>query len=155
MAKEMVELKPEAILAFTTGVTAALRAETGTVPIVFVLVSDPIGQGFVETLARPGGNMTGFTNLEPTMGGKWLELIKEITPTTARVSAILNPETAPGRGSLFLGSIEAASRLLGLQAMVTPVHTTGSSRALSLHSGAGRETASLLAPMSSRWPIAT
>lgn len=70
MAKEMVELKPEAILAFTTGVTAALRAETGTVPIVFVLVSDPIGQGFVETLARPGGNMTGFTNLEPAMGGK-------------------------------------------------------------------------------------
>ena len=70
MAKEMVELKPEAILAFTTGVTAALRAETRTVPIVFVLVSDPIGQGFVETLARPGGNMTGFTNLEPAMGGK-------------------------------------------------------------------------------------
>ncbi len=125
MAKEMVELKPEAILAFTTGVTAALRAETRTVPIVFVLVSDPIGQGFVETLARPGGNMTGFTNLEPTMGGKWLELIKEIAPTTAQVSAILNPETAPGRGSLFLGSIEAASRLLGLQAIVTPVHTTG------------------------------
>ena len=80
-AKELVELQPDVILAGTTPVTAALQRETGTIPIVFVLVSDPVSAGFVAGLPRPGGNITGFSNIEgATFGGKWLEMLKEIAP---------------------------------------------------------------------------
>ena len=80
VAKELVELQPDVILSSTTPVTAALQRETRTLPIVFVVVVDPVGSGFVAGLPRPGGNITGFIKVEPEMGGKWLELLKEIAP---------------------------------------------------------------------------
>ena len=85
LAKELVELRPDLIVASTTPATAALHRETRTLPIVFVTVSDPIGAGLVASLSRPGATITGFINLEPTMGGKWLELLKEIAPRIMRV----------------------------------------------------------------------
>ena len=117
LAKELVELGPDLVVACTTPATAALHRETRTLPIVFVIVSDPIGAGFVMSLSRPGANITGFINLEPTMGGKWLELLKEIAPRVMRAAIMFNPETAPSAGSYFLPSFEAAARSVG----VTPV----------------------------------
>jgi putative tryptophan/tyrosine transport system substrate-binding protein len=95
LAKELVELQPDVILARSTPATAALKAETRTIPIVFTTVSDPIGSGFVTSFARPGGNVTGFTNFEASMGGKWLGLLKEIAPRVTRTGMMFNPETAP------------------------------------------------------------
>jgi hypothetical protein len=109
-AKELVDLQPGVILASTTPVTAALRNETRTIPIVFAVVSDPVGAGFVASLARPGGNITGFINVEASLGGKWLELLKEIAPRVRRAAIMFNPDTAPGGGSYFLGSFESAAQ---------------------------------------------
>lgn len=94
-AKELVELRPDVILARSTPATAVLKAETRTIPIVFTTVSDPIGSGFVANLAHPGGNITGFTNFESSISGKWLGLLKEIAPRITQVGAMYNPETAP------------------------------------------------------------
>ena len=94
-AKELVALQPEVILTNTTPVTAALKGETQTIPLVFTAVSDPIGSGFVKTLARPGGNITGYINLESSLIEKWLQLLKEIAPRLTRVGVIFNPDTAP------------------------------------------------------------
>src|SRR5271154_5709176 len=90
-AKELVDLRPDAIFATTTPVTGALAHETRTIPIVFATVTDPIGSGFATSLAHPGGNLTGFTNLDTAMGGKWVELLKEIAPRTERVALLFNP----------------------------------------------------------------
>jgi putative tryptophan/tyrosine transport system substrate-binding protein len=89
-AKELVDLRPEMILAATTPATAALQRETRTIPIVFVSVSDPVGAGFVASLARPGGNLTGFISEEASMAGKWLELLTEIAPTIRRAAIMFN-----------------------------------------------------------------
>ena len=89
LAKELVELRPDVILASTTPVVAALVRETRTIPIVFVVVSDPVGSGFVASLPRPGGNITGFINIESSLGGKWVELLKQIAPRITRVAAML------------------------------------------------------------------
>jgi putative tryptophan/tyrosine transport system substrate-binding protein len=121
VAKELVALEPDVLLAGTTPATAALQRETRTLPIVFVNVSDPVGAGFVAGFPRPGGNITGFTNVEASMGGKWLELLKEIAPATRKAAMMFNPDTAPGRGAYFLDSFEAAARVLGIAAISTPV----------------------------------
>ena len=92
--KELVSLKPDVLLARSTAAVRALLAETRTIPIVFVSVSDPVGEKFAASLARPVGNATGFTNVEATMGGKWLELLKEIAPQLRRVGVLFNPRVA-------------------------------------------------------------
>jgi putative ABC transport system substrate-binding protein len=123
LAKELVDLQPDAILAHTTPTTAALQRQTRTIPIVFVTVSDPVGSGFVASLPRPGGNITGFINLEPTMGGKWLELLMEVAPGRKRVGAIFNPDTAPYAQSFYLPAFEAAARSLDVSPITAPIHS--------------------------------
>jgi putative tryptophan/tyrosine transport system substrate-binding protein len=120
-AKELVELRPDAILGVTSGVISALAHETSTIPIVFAIVIDPIGNGFAASLAHPGGNITGFTVLDPAIGGKWVELLKEIAPRTERVALLFNPATAPPIQSL-VASIETAASSIAVQASVAPVH---------------------------------
>jgi putative tryptophan/tyrosine transport system substrate-binding protein len=97
--RKLVAQRPEVILAATTPVTAAVQRETHTIPIVFSTVSDPVGAAFVASLARPGGNIPGIINVEVAMGGKWLELLKEVAPRLTRAAMMFNPETAPGGGS--------------------------------------------------------
>jgi putative ABC transport system substrate-binding protein len=103
-AKELIVLQPEVILAHGTPAVVALRRMTRIVPIVFVVVSEPVAQGFVQSLSHPGGNITGFSYLDPTLGAKWLELLKEVAPRVVRVTAIFNPETAQRQMVLRLGT---------------------------------------------------
>jgi putative tryptophan/tyrosine transport system substrate-binding protein len=123
-AKELVALQPDVIFAVTTPTVAALLRETRALPIVFAQVSDPVGLGFVASLARPGGNVTGFTNIniESSIGGKWLELLKEIAPAVRRVAMIYNPPTASFAG-YYLRPFEAAGPASGVQASAAAVHS--------------------------------
>ena len=123
LARELVALQPDVILANSTPVTATLLRQTKAIPIVFVIVSDPVGAGFIESLSRPGGNATGFINIEASMGSKWLELLKEIAPTVTRVALMFNPDTAPGGGSYFLDPFQAAAPSLGVEPLAAPVHS--------------------------------
>jgi putative tryptophan/tyrosine transport system substrate-binding protein len=125
VAQEIVASKPYLILAYTTPVTAALHQYTKTIPIVFIAVSDPIGSQFVASLARPGGNVTGFINVEASLGGKWLELLKEIAPRMRRATIMFNPATAPGGGSYFIKSFTAAAQLLQIEPMSAAVQSDG------------------------------
>jgi len=118
-AAEIVGLAPEAILGASTPVLAALRKDTQTIPIVFTGVSDPVGVGFVASLARPGGNLTGFANFEPEMGGKWLQELKQVAPSVNRVAFILNRQNASW-ASLFR-AIEAVAPTFGLTASAIDV----------------------------------
>jgi putative tryptophan/tyrosine transport system substrate-binding protein len=104
--------------------------KTRTVPIVFVLVSDPVGEGFVASLPRPGGNITGFVHTEGEFAGKLLELLTEIAPTVKRVAIMFNPDTAPGRGSSYLPSFETAARSFGLEAIAAPVRNDAEIQAI-------------------------
>jgi putative ABC transport system substrate-binding protein len=122
-AKELVELQPDVILAGTTPVTAALLRETRTIPIIFAVVSDPVGAGFVASLPRPGGNITGFINEEAVMGGKWLELLKEAAPSITRVAIMFNPDTAPGGGNYFLDSFNTAARTMMMEPITARVRS--------------------------------
>jgi putative tryptophan/tyrosine transport system substrate-binding protein len=122
-AKELVDLQPDVILANTTPGTAALQRETLVIPIVFMAVSDPVGNGFVASLPRPGGNITGFIDSEASMAGKWLELLIEIAPGVKRAAIMFNPDTAPGGGSYFLASFEAAARTFKVEPMIARVHS--------------------------------
>jgi putative tryptophan/tyrosine transport system substrate-binding protein len=122
-AKELVNLQPDVILTQGTSVTAALQRETRTIPIVFAVVADPVGAGFVAGLPRPGGNITGFINLEASMAGKWLELLTEIAPAVKRAAIMFNPDTAPGGGSYYLPAFEAAARSLQMEPITAPVHS--------------------------------
>jgi putative ABC transport system substrate-binding protein len=125
LAKELVELKPDVIFCNSTPVTDALVRATKTIPIVFTIVSDPVGAGFVASLPRPGGNVTGFINVESSMAGKWLELLKEIAPGVKRVAIMFNPETAPDRGLYFLRPFEAAAPSFAVEPIAAPVHDDG------------------------------
>jgi putative ABC transport system substrate-binding protein len=121
-AKELVASKPDLVVARSTPVLKALAAETKTIPIVFIAVSDPIGEGLATSLARPGGNATGFTNVESAMAGKWVELLKDITPGLKRVTFIFNPPTAPGGGAYYARLVEGAATALGVSAISGPVY---------------------------------
>jgi putative ABC transport system substrate-binding protein len=122
-AKELVALQPDLILSHNTPTTATLLQHTRTIPIVFAVVSDPIGSGFVASFPRPGGNVTGFTNIEPTMASKWLELLKEVAPRVARVAFLFNPATAP-YAEYYLSPFKAAAASVAMEAIPTPVHNT-------------------------------
>jgi putative tryptophan/tyrosine transport system substrate-binding protein len=121
-AKELVDLKPDVIVCETTPTLKAVADQTSTVPIVFISVTDPVNNGFVTDLARPGGNITGFTNFEATMGGKWIELLKNVAPGSKRVGVIFNPATAPGGGGFFLKSVAASAPALQVEVLPFPVH---------------------------------
>jgi putative tryptophan/tyrosine transport system substrate-binding protein len=111
---------PDVILAQTTPITAALLRQSRTIPIVFVIVSDPVGSGFIESLARPGRNATGFVNLESTLVEKWVELLKEIAPKVSRAAMMFNPDTAPFAG-YYMRPFEAAARSLAIEPIGAPV----------------------------------
>jgi len=120
-AAELVGLSPDAILASTAPAVAALRQQTRTIPIVFVLVTDPVGQGFVQSLSRPGGNITGFSAFDAPMMGKWLQLLKQVAPSVTRVAVIFNPDT-PGYAPLFNRAIQTAATSFGIMVTLAPVH---------------------------------
>jgi putative ABC transport system substrate-binding protein len=120
LAKELVQQQPDVILVSTTPATAALQQETRTIPIVFAAVADPVGSGFVAGLSQPGGNLTGFINIEGATGGKWLQIIKEIAPHISRAAAMYNPDTAPF-AKYFLAPFEAAARALVVEPIIAPV----------------------------------
>ena len=122
-SKELVTLKPDVLLARSTIAIRALLAETRTIPVVFVSAADPLGEKFAASLARPGGNATGFTNVEATMGEKWLELLKEIAPGVRRVGVLFNPGVAVAGGSFFVQPIEAAAPAFTLTLDILPVHS--------------------------------
>src|SRR5262245_45544912 len=119
-ATELVGMVPDVILAQTTPITAALLRQSRTIPIVFVIVSDPVGSGFIESLARPGRNATGFVNLESTLVEKWVELLKEIAPKVSRAAMMFNPDTAPFAG-YYMRPFEAAARSLAIEPIGAPV----------------------------------
>jgi putative tryptophan/tyrosine transport system substrate-binding protein len=121
VAKQAAETKPDVVVTATTPVTEALRDELNAVPIVFIQVIDPVGTGLVAGLARPGGNITGFTNFEFSMGGKWLEVLKEITPRLKTVALLFNPATAPGAGKLLWGAVEAAAVSFAVKSIAASV----------------------------------
>jgi putative ABC transport system substrate-binding protein len=122
-AKELVALQPDLILTQSTPATAELMQQTRTIPIVFALVADPIGSGFVASFPHPGGNVTGFVTMEPSLAGKWLELLKEIAPRVARVAMLFNPATAP-YAQYWLNPFKTAAASFAVQAIVAPVHDT-------------------------------
>jgi putative ABC transport system substrate-binding protein len=126
-ALELLSLGPELIVTYTTPATNAVHQATREVPILFVAVSDPIATGFVQTFSHPGGNITGFTNFEPTMGGKWLELIHEIAPSVQRVAMLFDPRTANAgaSGGIYLQSMKAAASVLGIELTTSPVSDPG------------------------------
>jgi len=121
-ANELVQLQPDVILVSTTPATAALQQETRTIPIVFAAVADPVGSGFVAKLRQPGGNLTGFINIEGATGGKWLQIIKEIAPHIRRAAAMYNPDTAPF-AKYFLAPFEAAAHALVVEPIIAPVRS--------------------------------
>jgi putative tryptophan/tyrosine transport system substrate-binding protein len=119
-AKELLALAPDLILAQTNGVLAALRQATSSVPIVFVQVSDPVGSGFVESLARPGGNLTGFTNFEPDMGGKWIQALKEAASGVTRVAVLFHRDSLAH--AAFLRAAQKAAPVFGTTVTAGGVH---------------------------------
>jgi putative ABC transport system substrate-binding protein len=119
-AKELVELRPDILVANSTPSLIAARGATSTIPIVFVAIADPVAQGFVQSLARPGGNMTGFEAEEPSMGAKWVQLLNEIAPRVGPTTVIFNPDSAPF-SRMFLPSMEAARPAAAFELIISPV----------------------------------
>jgi putative ABC transport system substrate-binding protein len=120
-AKEIIALQPDVILTQNTPPTATMLQHTRAIPVVFVVVADPVASGFVKNLARPGGNATGFTIMEPTIASKWLELLKEIAPRVNRAAFLFNPATTPYR-DIYLTPFKAAAPSFGMEAIAAPVH---------------------------------
>jgi putative tryptophan/tyrosine transport system substrate-binding protein len=121
LAQELVGSQPDVILANGTPETAALQRETRTIPIVFVVVADPVGSGFVAKLSQPAGNIIGFAALEASLGSKWLELLLEIAPGLGRAAIMFNPDTAAV--SIYMPSFEAAARSPKVVPITAPVHS--------------------------------
>src|SRR3954465_124821 len=136
LAGELIALKPDILLALGTPSVEELRQRTATTPIVFAVVTDPVSQGFVQTLAHPGGNITGFTDYDGPLAGKWLEMLTQVTPKVSRVFVVYNPATAPF-APLMLRTIEDAGRALDVTVVPAPVHDTASIAALALRKDGG------------------
>ena len=120
-AKELVDLLPDIVVGYATPSVAALQQETRSIPIVFLSVTDPVGQGLVTSLANPGGNITGFAVFEFSLGAKWMDALKQIAPRLKRVTTIFNPKTAPYY-SLYLDAIEKAASSIAVEPIVVEVH---------------------------------
>jgi putative tryptophan/tyrosine transport system substrate-binding protein len=119
-ANELVKSKPDVILANASIVARALRAHTSDIPVVFVLVSDPVGDQLVASLAKPGGNVTGFTTFEFSLASKWLEVLKESAPSVRRIAILFNPMTAPAGGWAYVRNAEAVAASFAFQVFATP-----------------------------------
>jgi len=145
-ARLLVEQRPDLIVGHTTPVVAALKTQTSSIPIVFTQVSDPIGSHFVDSLARPGGNITGFTNLEASMGTKMVELLKEVAPQTSRVALMFNPQTSPNGGSYFLKPVEAAAPLLKVGMIAAPIHNPAEIEVVMAQLSQGADTGLIVMP---------
>jgi putative ABC transport system substrate-binding protein len=120
-AKELVGLQPDLILTQNTPPTASMLQQTRSIPVIFVIVADPIGSRFVQSLSRPGDNATGFTIMEPTIAGRWVQLLKEIAPNATRAALLYNPATAP-YADVYIRPFKAAALSFSLEAISTPVH---------------------------------
>jgi ABC-type uncharacterized transport system substrate-binding protein len=120
-AKELIELKPDLIVGMTTPAVAALVAETKTIPIVFASIVDPLSRGFISNMAQPGGNVTGIVNFEFSMGGKWLETLKQVAPAVRRVALLFNPDMAPYSAS-FVRVVEASAPSFAVEPIAAAVH---------------------------------
>lgn len=129
LAEELIALKPDILLAVGTPSVEELRQRTTTIPIVFAVVTDPVSQGFVQNLAHPGGNITGFTDYDGPLAGKWLEMLAQVSPRVSRVFVVYNPSTAPF-APLMLRTIEDAARTLHVAIEAAPVHDAASIAAL-------------------------
>jgi putative ABC transport system substrate-binding protein len=132
LADELIALKPDVLLAIGTPSVEELRQRTTTIPIVFAVITDPVSQGFVQNLAHPGGNITGFTDYDGPLAGKWLEMLAQVTPKVSRVFVVYNPATAPF-APLMLRTLEDAARMLHVTVEPAPVHDVASLAALASH----------------------
>jgi putative ABC transport system substrate-binding protein len=121
LAKQLIDLHPDVLVAITTSAVNAMLPEAHAIPIVFTLVTDPVGQGLAETMARPGGNITGFTPFEQSVGSKWLQILKEIAPETTRATVMSNPDVAPYY-RMYMNSIEPAAAALAVKISEAHVH---------------------------------
>src|SRR5207344_3233295 len=121
LAQELVGLQPDIILTSGAHATAAVQRQTRTIPLVFANVGDPVASGIVARLDRPGGNITGFASFEAALGGKWLELLSEITPGLKQVTTMFNPDTAPVVA--WMPSLETVARSLQVVPIIAPVHS--------------------------------
>jgi putative ABC transport system substrate-binding protein len=121
-AQELVAMQPDLIVSQVTPTTAALLQQTRTIPIVFAMVADPVGSGFVSNMSRPGGQVTGFATIEGSLGGKWLELLKEVAPRVERVAVLFNPTTSATFAEYYLNPLKAASASFGVEVITAPVH---------------------------------
>jgi putative ABC transport system substrate-binding protein len=119
-ADELIAAQPDVVVAVSNPAVAVLKPVSGQVPVVFAMVADPVGSGFIENLARPGGRITGFTNFEPAMGGKWLEVLREASPQTRRVLVLMHPETSAHKQ--FWRSIEETAGPLQVAAIAAGIH---------------------------------
>jgi putative ABC transport system substrate-binding protein len=122
-AKELVALNPDLLVAISTPATAALQRETKTIPIVFTVVSDPVGSGFVASLPNPGGNITGFINIEASLSGKWLDLMREVAPRVSHIGVMFNPTTAP-YARYYVDTFRSAASALSVEPIEAAVHST-------------------------------
>lgn len=120
-ARELVALQPDAIFVRSTPAARAVLRETRSIPVVFVIVSDPVGDGIVHGLTRPGTNATGFTNVEASMAGKWLQILRELVPGLSEVTCLFNPDLGPGGGNYYLRLLEAAGGAMGVTVAAAPV----------------------------------
>ena len=144
-AKELVGLNPDVLVGVTTPSTAALQSETKTVPIVFAMVSDPLGSGFVASFARPGGNITGFVNIEASLSGKWLELMHRIAPSVSRVALLFNPQTEP-YARYYLETFHAGAAALAVTAIDAPFHDAAEIESVMTNLGSDSDAGLVLMP---------